>query len=358
MGNYFERESKVKNNQLIHLTGEKRKHLISKLTDEQRRFLNEHRRYRMQSNFLNASLSDGEKWQLYDFKVDPDVSGKLTCRCGRTLKYQYIIQDQRTKQTQKLGINHFQEHMDVPENIAKQVAKGLQEINTGIDEILVNTFLSADKPSDELIEFVRRSGDAVRYGTEFLSFIDIGLVPYRKIVKDCENRRSSMKMERKRQKWVVPFQSDKREKTSYIFRQEKQKASQPTQTQEHQNRRSKDQRLWLKHYREVQMPKAEEGLNYLDQHFNYVDRMNFTSNPKIGKYVLGFASYFMRHIGKGSHFAIGELTDFILQISYETDASRSRAFEELLNQVQQILILFIEIGFVDIFDEQSYIVLT
>ncbi|WP_409441324.1 hypothetical protein [Lentilactobacillus hilgardii] len=343
----------MKTNQLIHLTSEKRNFLANKLTEPQRLFLIKHRRYRMQSNFLNASLSDGEKWQLYDFKVDPNVSGKLTCRCGRTLKYQYIIQDQRTKQTQKLGINHFQEHMGVPGNIAKQVAKGLQEINTGIDEILVNTFLSTDKPSDELIEFVRRSGDAVRYGTEFLSFIDIGLVPYRKIIQDCENRRLSMKMKRKRQKWVVPFQSDKRKKTSYIFRQGNQKASQPTQ--EHQNGRSKDQRMWLKHYREVQMPKAEEGLNYLDQHF---DRMSFTTNPKIGKYILGFASYFMCHIGRGGHFGIEELTDFILQISYETDTSRSRALEELLKQVQQILILFIEIGFVDIFDDQSYIVLT
>ncbi|MFT8995071.1 hypothetical protein [Lentilactobacillus hilgardii] len=343
----------MKTNQLIHLTSEKRNFLANKLTEPQRLFLIKHRRYRMQSNFLNASLSDGEKWQLYDFKVDPNVSGKLTCRCGRTLKYQYIIQDQRTKQTQKLGINHFQEHMGVPENVAKQVAKGLQEINTGIDEILVNTFLSADKPSDKLIEFVRRSGNAIRYGKEFLSFIDIGLVPYRKIIQDCENRRSSMKMKRKRQKWVVPLQIDKREKTSYIFRQGNQKAPQPTQ--EHQNRRSKDQRLWLKHYREVQMPKAEEGLNYLDQHF---DRMSFTINPKIGKYILGFASYFMCHIGRGSHFGIEELTDFILQISYETDTSRSRAFEELLKQVQQILILFIEIGFVDIFDDQSYIVLT
>ena len=124
---------------MVDLTAEKRQELWHALTVLQKETLLAHKKYRLQSLFLTENFLEDEAWQFADFKEDPFYpkgEDKLYCRCGRQVKYQFILVSTETGELMPLGSTHFAQHLGVPELVAHQVRSGLHQIDRGLDLIL------------------------------------------------------------------------------------------------------------------------------------------------------------------------------------------------------------------------------
>ncbi|MFZ8764937.1 hypothetical protein [Enterococcus diestrammenae] len=124
---------------MVDLTAEKRQELWHTLTVLQKETLLAHKKYRLQSLFLTENFLEDEAWQFADFKEDPFYpkgENKLYCRCGRQVKYQFILVSTETGELMPLGSTHFAQHLGVPELVAHQVRSGLHQIDRGLDLIL------------------------------------------------------------------------------------------------------------------------------------------------------------------------------------------------------------------------------
>lgn len=127
-----------------HLTKEQRELIFQKLTTEQREALAENRRYVVQSAFLNAGFAEETDWDYYGYRLGAHYheegcpkSAKLYCECGRELKHQYLVKSRSTGEIKKLGSKHLEDHLGVPAAVAKRVMAGIQNIDIGLDEILL-----------------------------------------------------------------------------------------------------------------------------------------------------------------------------------------------------------------------------
>ncbi|MCP1181253.1 DUF3895 domain-containing protein [Bacillus sp. 1663tsa1] len=76
-------------------------------------------------------------WRLVDYIDAGVVTDTLKCECGRSLRYQYIVQNLKTNKTLKFGKSHFEEHTNIPAEIVKQVIEGMTKIDYELDEILI-----------------------------------------------------------------------------------------------------------------------------------------------------------------------------------------------------------------------------
>lgn len=124
----------------IDLTREQRQALWQQLTPLQQETLQEFKRYRMQSLFLTENFLKDEEWVFVDFKENPlyphGEEGRLFCRCGRELKYQFILTSEKTGELLALGSTHFSQHLGVSPNVAHQVQSGIHQLDRGVDLIL------------------------------------------------------------------------------------------------------------------------------------------------------------------------------------------------------------------------------
>lgn len=124
---------------MADLTKKERQTLWEELTDQQREALTRHKKYQLQSMFLTAHFLEADKWQFVDFKEDPHYPNgeeKLYCRCGRQVKYQFILLAVESGELLALGSTHFAQHLGVSEAVAAQVRQGLHTIDRGTDLIL------------------------------------------------------------------------------------------------------------------------------------------------------------------------------------------------------------------------------
>lgn len=126
----------------IDLTREQRIALWQKLTPIQQETLQQFKRYRMQSLFLTENFLKDEDWRFVDFKENPlyphGEEGRLFCRCGRELKYQFILTSEKTGETLLLGSTHFSQHLGVEPKVAQQVQSGIHQLDRGVDLILLS----------------------------------------------------------------------------------------------------------------------------------------------------------------------------------------------------------------------------
>lgn len=53
------------------------------------------------------------------------------------MRYQYVVQNLRTGDIKKFGINHFQEHTGISPQVVKDIILGIEKIDYELDEILV-----------------------------------------------------------------------------------------------------------------------------------------------------------------------------------------------------------------------------
>ncbi|WP_265457270.1 hypothetical protein [Enterococcus sp. HY326] len=124
----------------IDLTAEERQLLWQQLTPLQQQTLTDFKKYRLQSLFLTKNFLADQEWQFFDFKENPSYpfgeSNRLYCRCGRELKYQFILKSKTSGELLNLGATHFAQHLSVEPQIARQIQQGLLQLDRGVDIIL------------------------------------------------------------------------------------------------------------------------------------------------------------------------------------------------------------------------------
>ncbi|MGM0125168.1 hypothetical protein IGI37_002566 [Enterococcus sp. AZ194] len=122
-------------------TSGQRWEIYERLTKEQRALVNNHRRYLIQSQFLEENYLIATDWVFEDFRVNPFFrtnrrQEKLFCKCGRELKVQYIVKSKSTGERLTLGISHFAEHLHVSERVATSISQGMTTVDLAMDELL------------------------------------------------------------------------------------------------------------------------------------------------------------------------------------------------------------------------------
>ncbi len=314
-----------------YLTSEERQKLATHLNQTQRDFLAEQRRYRLQSQFLNASLEAGADWEFVDYHEDPQMTGQLKCECGRTLKYQYVVVEKKTGVVHKFGITHFAQHMAVPEKVAHQVASGIQRIDVGLDEILVNTFQEHLVPSQSLVDFITAHPETSRYAEEFMNFAKVGLAPYTVVLKSCEQAYRTYQIE-EALAW--------REKMALKRKQEEAAKFEKKHAEKKQSHRE-----WLQHYAREDLPRAATGFAFLDGFNGLATKL--VQRRIVGKDVLGFIGNFIKESGAGTIFQVAEMVDAVVDITNELPQNREDAFDRILKQVRACLPFFTGIGLLE-----------
>ncbi|KUP22050.1 hypothetical protein [Paenibacillus sp. DMB5] len=122
----------------MYLTSEERQNIILKLTQPQKNALQVFSKISQKSYFANvlASHKGTERYVFEGFIDHGVVSNGVTCLCGKSLRYEFILNDVRENRSISLGRTHFQRELDIPDHIARLVTKGLHIINIELDEIL------------------------------------------------------------------------------------------------------------------------------------------------------------------------------------------------------------------------------
>ena len=77
-------------------TSNQRWEIYEKLTKDQRKLVDQHRRYLINSRFMEENYLAATDWVFEDFKINPFFrtkrrQQKLYCDCGRELKVQYVV---------------------------------------------------------------------------------------------------------------------------------------------------------------------------------------------------------------------------------------------------------------------------
>ncbi|MGX7163091.1 hypothetical protein [Enterococcus massiliensis] len=121
----------------------KRDELYGKLTLEQKNLIDGHRRYKIRSLFLKNNYMRETEWEFETIRINFDFNSKntalhekLKCKCGRPLKYQFIIRSKKTKKMIKLGISHFSDHLNIPLDVAREIQKGVNNVDIAMDQLL------------------------------------------------------------------------------------------------------------------------------------------------------------------------------------------------------------------------------
>lgn len=115
--------------------------VIKKLPAEKREFISRQHKYQLRSYFLNKNYSFSDDWEFIAFNTDYNYYDKqrslnLKCECGRKLKYQYVIKSLSKNKTLKLGISHFKDHLNISDELAYEIKKGITEVDLAINELL------------------------------------------------------------------------------------------------------------------------------------------------------------------------------------------------------------------------------
>lgn len=134
--------------EIYTLTDEKRRKILSKLKYHQIQTLSDFTMYKVKSEMITNNFIAASDWHLVDIQEDPfwklrytdNAPGKyvpkLKCYCGKTLRYQYVLESRNGKQLY-LGKEHFMQHAGIPQKIANQIHERVNDIMIFRDEILV-----------------------------------------------------------------------------------------------------------------------------------------------------------------------------------------------------------------------------
>lgn len=159
------------------LTDEKRRKILSKLKYNQIQTLSDFTMYEVKSEMITNNFIAASDWHLVDIQEDPfwklrytdNAPGKyvpkLKCYCGKTLRYQYVLESRNGKQLY-LGKEHFMQHAGIPQKIANQIHERVNDIMIFRDEILVKYARGERFPLKEY-RILDRSGMIFEFGEDF-----------------------------------------------------------------------------------------------------------------------------------------------------------------------------------------------
>lgn len=137
----------------MYFAAEERRKIIRILSKSQRSALHVFSRLSQQSYFSNVLASyKGTERYIFDGYIDHGgVRKSIRCLCGKQLRYEFILRDIKSGEKVSLGCTHFQRELDIPDHIARQVHKGIHQINVELDEIL-DRFWRGDNNLPQSIE--------------------------------------------------------------------------------------------------------------------------------------------------------------------------------------------------------------
>jgi hypothetical protein len=141
----------------IYLTEAERDRIMRSLTDEQRDFLTNRVRRGMATVFarelakakgqhLDDSMPFHElakalelDWEFLDYRdTGPDWrQAGHKCKCGHTIRYQFIVLNRHTGEVCTFGKNHFETHVELPASVIRDMQKGFKGVNYELDELLM-----------------------------------------------------------------------------------------------------------------------------------------------------------------------------------------------------------------------------
>ena len=159
------------------LTDEKRRKILSKLKYNQIQTLSDFTMYKVKSEMITNNFIAASDWHLVDVQEDPfwklrytdNAPGKyvpkLKCYCGKTLKYQYVLESRNGKQLY-LGKEHFMQHAGIPQKIANQIHSRLNKVMIFRDEILTKYSQGQRFPLEEY-NIVSKKGLLLEFGEDF-----------------------------------------------------------------------------------------------------------------------------------------------------------------------------------------------
>ncbi|RHJ57491.1 hypothetical protein DW111_08690 [Ligilactobacillus salivarius] len=163
--------------EIYTLTDEKRRKILSKLKHNQIQTLSDFTMYKVKSEMITNNFIVASDWYLVDVQEDPfwklrytdNAPGKyvpkLKCYCGKTLKYQYVLESRNGKQLY-LGKEHFMQHAGIPQKIANQIHERVNDIMIFRDEILVKYNRGERFPLKEY-RILDKSGMLLEFGEDF-----------------------------------------------------------------------------------------------------------------------------------------------------------------------------------------------
>lgn len=149
---------------LVTLTASRREQLLSKLNQQQIEALGEFTRFAMLSKFHTRHYLMNTDWQFVGMVVDPwyrrahgHRGENLYCDCGRRLKNQFILRSRSTGRQLYLGITHFQQHASIPQKVAKEIQRGINEVHLYMDSILLK-YASGQRFPEKAFEYACQHG--------------------------------------------------------------------------------------------------------------------------------------------------------------------------------------------------------
>lgn len=133
----------MEKNHFKTLEANKRDKILNTLSPKQIYALNEFRMYEMKSQFHNNHYLETTDWIFSGVITDrsfhrgKNFKHKLHCDCGRPVKHLFILQSKSKKRkVLKLGITHFQDHINIPLEVIKEIKSGINQIQLYEDYIL------------------------------------------------------------------------------------------------------------------------------------------------------------------------------------------------------------------------------
>lgn len=123
--------------------------ILKELTKEQRNtlFTVVGKRYRSYFAGVLAKYKETRNCSFYRYIDHGKVRKDITCECGRPLRHQYILVNSKTKEKRTIGCTHLIEELHIPESIAKDVLRGIYDINYDLDELLLKYYNGWELPA-------------------------------------------------------------------------------------------------------------------------------------------------------------------------------------------------------------------
>lgn len=139
---------------MVKLTVEERDRIMATLAQEQREYLQEELTRGRRTVFANilarqkghfipgeATFEDIEhlldSWIYIGYIDAGHVSPELKCECGRSLRYQHTVENKKTGEVLKFGIDHLELHTGIDAKTVNEIVSGFGKYDFELDEILL-----------------------------------------------------------------------------------------------------------------------------------------------------------------------------------------------------------------------------
>ncbi|MFF5996546.1 hypothetical protein AAGS61_17685 [Lysinibacillus sp. KU-BSD001] len=141
---------------MVNFTFKKRKELLELLTEQQREFIEENLKVGRKTLFMrfmqsekvsvikmtdDITLEEIEKqsqdWKIVDYR-DYGLGNRAgKCACGKTLRYEFIVEHAITKKRIHYGKDHLADFLNIDVSDIDAIINGLHEVNYEADELLL-----------------------------------------------------------------------------------------------------------------------------------------------------------------------------------------------------------------------------